>query len=507
MPSIGASLLAWLAQNLEAAIGLATLLAMGAGFLVSQYLKRKRLSYRVHLDTQLGDTPDHLVWLIDVVIKNRGTTVVDPSFALVRIMNTGSTAIKIDDFQRDELRLRFGGRHVLDAQVVEGERLEKALPEGWPRPDKELALPIVPLNRRDKIKILVLLSGKPEPDQPAVSLVGFLSGGKILRDNTRGDGPGRRSMVLGGIALTLVGASLVAVVFPLLGDGPSATTCTSGAVTMNGSTAFAPVATEIMRTYTERCRSATVTVEAQGSLDGIRELDRVGRDDAAERERRIVMSDGRVPQGYPNLVSTPIGVVVFAVAVNEATGVYALTTDQLRGIYDGRLTNWNQVGGADLPISVVSRGAGSGTRLAFENNVLGRSEPAPTSDDCIARRDRDRASAVTKCEYGSTNAQLDQVDQIPGAIGYAETSAIARYTSVTGVKLDGREPHIDSVIRAGYPFWAVEYFATYGPPQANGLGGRLLEYMASDTAKNILRRSGYVPCLDGSIDLRDSLCR
>lgn len=81
-----------MSQNLEATVGIVTLLTSAVGFGVSQYRKRKRISYRVHLDTQLGDAPDHVV---------------------ERMM-------------------------------------EEALPKGWPAKGPELVLPIVPLNPAGK---------------------------------------------------------------------------------------------------------------------------------------------------------------------------------------------------------------------------------------------------------------------------------------------------------------------------------------------------------------------
>ena len=55
-----------------------------------------------------------------------------------------------------------------------------------------------------------------------------------------------------------------------------------------------------------------------------------------------------------------------AVIVNTDNPVQNLSTDQLRDIYAGKMTNWSQVGGDDLTIQLVNRDEASGTREAFD---------------------------------------------------------------------------------------------------------------------------------------------
>ncbi|MGX7829363.1 PstS family phosphate ABC transporter substrate-binding protein [Actinokineospora sp. 24-640] len=488
---------------------MATLVLSVSGYLFSLWLRRKRITYRVHLDTSIGLTPQ-VTDMIDVKLSNKDAPVEQPSLALVRIMNTGSTGIKSADFPRQApLTLRFAGRTVVDAQIVEvADGVRPMIEPDWPAcGGTELVLPVIPLNRRHRMKVLVLLSGKPEVagTRAGVTCDGFVSDGRIVRDTTRGNGPSRRSLVLGGIAMTMVGASLVLLLSPLSGSDATAVQCAEGAVVISGSSAFAPVVGDIVAAYTAQCPEASVRVEGRGSLDGVRELDTQGRGDPAQRERRLAMSDDPLP-GFPNLKPYPIGVVAFSVVVNKTAGVTELSQAQLRQIFDGTITDWSQLGGPDLPISIVSRNSGSGTRQAFENKVLKTQEPAVSSADCASRAPLAGAARVLRCERDSTAALLGEVERIPGAIGYADTTATAEHPHVARVRLDGREPDIDSVVRTDYPFWTVEYFYSYGTPEPGGLVDLLLKHMETDAAKNILRREGYVPCVDGGVDLRGDLC-
>ena len=223
------------------------------------------------------------------------------------------------------------------------------------------------------------------------------------------------------------------------------------------------------------------------------------------------MSDGPAPPASDaNLDPHPVGVVIFAVVVNRATGVHDLTTEQIQAIYQGKFTNWKQVSpdAADLPISLVSRTSGSGTRRAFEMKVLkGGFEPQVSSYDCV-HKNAVADSAVIRCEQNTTEQQLQQINQIQGAIGYAEASAAAIYPNVNLVQLDGSSPDIHRVQDKTYPYWAVEYFYTYGQSSPSVLRSAFLKYVDSEAAaKNILRRDGITPCVDGSQSLTASLCR
>src|SRR5205807_4360916 len=86
--------------------------------------------------------------------------------------------------------------------------------------------------------------------------------------------------------------------------------------------------------------------------------------------------------GQEDLVDHQVAIVVFVMIVNsKVTGVTNLTIDQLKGIYDGTITNWSQVGGPNLKIVVVSRPTSSGTRATFQKYILGGPEKisGPTS--------------------------------------------------------------------------------------------------------------------------------
>ena len=67
----------------------------------------------------------------------------------------------------------------------------------------------------------------------------------------------------------------------------------------------------------------------------------------------------------------PLGQDGIVAIVNNNNTVKGLTSDQLKGIFSGNITNWSQVGGSNGKIDVIVREVGSGTRVAFQSIVLG----------------------------------------------------------------------------------------------------------------------------------------
>lgn len=202
-----------------------------------------------------------------------------------------------------------------------------------------------------------------------------------------------------------------------------------------------------------------------------------------------------------------MAVIIFAVVVNKQAGVFNLTTAQLREMFAGTITNWKQVGGADLPVRLVGRTSESGTRRAFDTKVLGgRDEPQFSSYDCVSKN-AVPSSPVVRCEVPDTGTLLKRINAIPGTIGYAQISDAASYPNLERVKLDGADPDIGAVESGGYPIWTVEYLYTYGPAAPKSLAAAFLSYVNTDTSRDILRGGAYTPCVDRDQRLPVTLCR
>jgi ABC-type phosphate transport system substrate-binding protein len=196
----------------------------------------------------------------------------------------------------------------------------------------------------------------------------------------------------------------------------------------------------------------------------------------------------------PELRETRVALSVFALVVNDDVGVRDLSAADLRRLYQGRITNWAQLGGRSLPVHLVSRDANSGTRQVFQRRVLGQGEMANSSVDCVHK---DYPSApVTRCELDSTDQVLAEVARLPGAIGYSELNLATREMGLRVLGIDGNAPSVDAIEHghSAYPYREIEYAYTYGKPPADSLASSFLTYLSRGQGQEIIRTHGHVPC-------------
>ncbi|GAA1596593.1 substrate-binding domain-containing protein [Kribbella karoonensis] len=482
--------------DLGTAVSLVSVIVTAIVWLLDRYVwRRKRLVYRVQVDAQIGVHPrqGHARDLVDVEVRHQGEVVQDPSIALLRIDNTGTDIDAAD--MKGELEFSFPERKIVRMKVVEahptklGTMIEKSLKPADYVDKDTLVVPKFDINHGDHFKFLLVLSGVGK----GVAHEGYLTGGANggVYHEPRPRGPGRRTLIFGATTLVLVGALVAFFLVDVLRPPDN---CAAGQVRVIGSTAVEPTMAELRSAYASECSGADITIAANGSRSGVLDLKTLGAQDAGAASKVIAMSDGPA-EDAPTLSGEAIAVVVFAVVVNRSAGVTALTTDELRKIYTGKLTNWNQLGGKNLPIRMVSRvGPASGSRLVFREKVLGGDqELGITSDDC--RRDDDAAVAkYHRCEVGTTDELLTRVNEIDGAIGYAELGSARKFPDLAAATIDNVVPDTTKVADRSYKFWEVEHAYTYKAPGAKSLTAAFLDYVRSSQARPVLERGGLVPC-------------
>ncbi|HEY4022313.1 MAG TPA: substrate-binding domain-containing protein [Pseudonocardiaceae bacterium] len=485
------------------------------------------ISYRVHLDAPIGSRPD-IKGLAELVVRrtrnNRTRDLHHASMVLVRVSNDSGANISDKDYVQPAI-LTFGSRQVVGVEIKDADDAQRRSllgsgPNNVPKPGEDvlafdesdqganwLRLPKMDFNRGERFRMMVLLQGHGTGVDGSAKL--HDGRGPGLQRETGGIAPSRatrRALVFG----TLATALLLVVTFVVLFGRPQAAppaTCGNGSLVVSGSTAFQPSESDIATHYHQTCPNATVSVNPSGhptgSHQGALDLVTNGRGTPSVRTGQVAMSDGP-ESGYPELVPHPVAVIVFSMVVNKSTGVHSLTAAQLREIYSGQITNWSAIGGANVPIDIVSRGTDSGTRSTFDQKILGNAaEPPADSYNCTERDPSLPSSPVIRCEMQSTGDVLSQVNAIPGAIGYAEMSVTSsaetsQYQNVQQVQLNGYDPDPESVKNMEYPFWTVEYFYTYGIPADGSLTSAFLSYMANDAAKAIMQSYGHIPCTDES---------
>ncbi len=176
----------------------------------------------------------------------------------------------------------------------------------------------------------------------------------------------------------------------------------------------------LLRALVSEYQAARPTLRLALRLSAISTMDALT---AASADTPLTLTEF-LPVSSP-LWAAPIGDDLLAVITYPANTIGELSLEQVRAIYTGRLSSWQDVGGEETPIIVVSREAGSATQAAFEALVMAGS---PTTSNARLAP--------------GTPAMLDIVARTPGAIGYAPLRSLA--SDVHPLALDGVFPTLAS---------------------------------------------------------------
>ena len=241
----------------------------------------------------------------------------------------------------------------------------------------------------------------------------------------------------------------------------------SGSISMVGSTSMEKLANALSEAFMEEYPDVTVTAEFVGSGAGIEAVTN-GTADIGNSSRSL-----KDEEKAAGVVENVVAIDGIAVCVDPANEVADLTKDQLTNIYNGTITNWKEVGGADEPIIVIGREAGSGTRGAFEELV-------DLKDACKYANELD-----------STGAVIAKVASTPGAIGYASLDALD--DSVKALSLEGVEATAENIKAGNYFLSRPFVMATKGEiSEQNDLVQAWFDFVLGDEGQQVASEVGLI---------------
>ncbi len=253
--------------------------------------------------------------------------------------------------------------------------------------------------------------------------------------------------------------------------------CVTGSITASGSTALQPLVDAAAKQYAKACAGATVTVNGGGSGTGLSQVAQgavqIGDSDVTA-ESKLATPDAAA------LVDHIVARQGWIVVTNKDVTVTNLTTQQNIDIWTGKVKNWKDVGGPDLPIVLIFRPASSGTRSTFKKLVLGGATEATGGQ------------TLTEDSNGAVTTAVTKTDGAVSVIGFAYYNDPANKPLLNGLQLDGIDATVANMAGGTYKLAADGHMYTKGQP--SGLAAAFLAYMMGpDVQGTLIPSLSYAP--------------
>jgi phosphate transport system substrate-binding protein len=168
----------------------------------------------------------------------------------------------------------------------------------------------------------------------------------------------------------------------------------------------------------------------------------------------------------------PVAIDAIVPIVNPKNPVNNLTIDQLNQIYQGKITNWKEVGGENLEIVVISRDSSSGTFEAWGDMVMKGAKVSPRAQ--LQASNGAIVQAISKNRYAMGYIGLGYMDE-----------------TVKGLTVNGVEASAKTALSKAYPVSRFLYMYTDGEPK--GETAKYIKFVLSPVGQKLIAKEGFVP--------------
>jgi len=252
----------------------------------------------------------------------------------------------------------------------------------------------------------------------------------------------------------------------------SGVTFAGSSIVIKGSTTVLPIAQGTLEAFMKKNPTVQISLSGGGSGEGIKAL--------IDKTTDIATSSREIKKEEIELAKTknvnPVAHVVandaIVPVVNSKNKVKNLSIDQLSQIYQGKITNWKEVGGEDLKIVVISRDSSSGTFESWDHFVMKKAKVAPQAQ--MLASNGAIVTAVAKNRYAISYL----------GIGYVNKS-------VKPLQVNGITASIATALSKEYPMSRELYMYTNG--DAKGDVAKYIAFVKSAEGQKIVVKEGFVP--------------
>jgi phosphate transport system substrate-binding protein len=293
----------------------------------------------------------------------------------------------------------------------------------------------------------------------------------------------KRTIIVISVVVVIIVAALGAV---LLTNNKGNSSTPEG-ISESGSTTMA----EVAALWASEFKSETgikVTIDTPGSGTGITNFIQ-GKADIAQCSRAMKQSEkDQASANNINVTEWKVAVDGLAIITNKNNPVASLSIDQLKGIYNGTITNWNQVGGNDQSIVLYGRDSASGSYASFKDMVLG-------TDNYASSMQQFNTNALIVPEVENNVGGIGYV-----GVGYAKEASsqlsivsVSKSASSTAYSpLDKDAVYAGSVdSSAGYPLSRYLYLYTDGVPAKDSSQYKWISFVLGTKGQELVNDAGF----------------
>ncbi|OGP67806.1 MAG: phosphate ABC transporter substrate-binding protein [Deltaproteobacteria bacterium RBG_16_44_11] len=247
------------------------------------------------------------------------------------------------------------------------------------------------------------------------------------------------------------------------------------AIVIKGSTTVLPIAQGTLEAFMKQNPGVQMSLSGGGSGEGIKALiDKTT--DIANSSREIKKEEIELAKTKGvNPVAHVVSYDAIIPVVHPKNKITNLSIDQLSQIYQGKITNWKEVGGEDLKIVVISRDSSSGTFESWDHFVMKKAKVSPRAQ--MLASNGALATAVAKNRY---------------AIAYLGIGYVNK--SLKPLQVNGVTASVQTAMSKEYPLSRELYMYTNGEPV--GEVAKYLAFVKSADGQKIVAKEGFVPLVD-----------
>jgi len=243
-------------------------------------------------------------------------------------------------------------------------------------------------------------------------------------------------------------------------------------IVIKGSTTVLPIAQGTLEAYMKKNPGVQISLSGGGSGEGIKALIDKTTDIATSsreiKKEEIALAETKGVKPFAHVVANDALIPV----VNPKNKVSNLSIDQLSQIYQGKITNWKEVGGEDLKIVVISRDSSSGTFESWDHFVMKKAKVTPKAQ--MLASNGALVTAIAKNRYAIAYLGLGYVNK-----------------SVKPLQVDGMMGSVETALSKKYPMSRELYMYTNGEP--TGDVAKFIAFVKSAEGQKIVVKEGFVP--------------